>query len=291
MNESENSIFVSKRWFLMFKVSMDDLINVLRDFHTLTGFLIVVFDAERRTVVSYPNRMCDFCSEVRKSSVLSKKCRASDELGFDTCDKSGKPCIYKCHMSVIEAISPIKFNDTAVGYLMFGQILGKDRSEVREKAKEANSAYGISITDGMIDSMTAADDEIIASAVNMMTMCAEYLYTTEIIKKDVSLLAERLKAYVSDNLSGDLSTENVCEKFYISRTKLYRLSADAFGMGFSDYVREERLKAAKKLLRNGESPVWAVAEAVGIKDSNYFVRLFKKREGVTPLQYRKAIEK
>ena len=59
-------------------------------------------------------------------------------------------------------------------------------------------------------------------------------------------------------------------------------------MGFSDYVREERLKAAKKLLRNGESPVWAVAEAVGIKDSNYFVRLFKKREGVTPLQYRKT---
>ena len=191
-------------------------------------------------------------------------------------------------MSVIEAISPIKFNDTAVGYLMFGQILGKDRSEVREKAKEANSAYGISITDGMIDSMTAADDEIITSAVNMMTMCAEYLYTNEIIKKDVSLLAERLKAYVSDNLSGDLSTENVCEKFYISRTKLYRISADAFRMGFSDYVREERLKVAKKLLRNGESPVWAVAEAVGIKDSNYFVRLFKSREGVTPLQYRKT---
>ena len=41
MNESENSIFVSKRWFLMFKVSMDDLIKVLKDFHTLTGFLIV----------------------------------------------------------------------------------------------------------------------------------------------------------------------------------------------------------------------------------------------------------
>lgn len=272
----------------MFKISMNELMRVLKDFHVLTGFLIVVFDAERQTVASYPNRMCDFCTEVRKSPALAKKCCASDGRGFDNCDKSGKPCIYKCHMSVIEAISPIKFNDTAVGYLMFGQILGKDRDEVSEKAKEANSVYGISITDSMIGSMIAADDETIASAVNMMTMCAEYLYTNEIIKKDVSLLAERLKAYVSDNLSGDLSTEKVCEKFYISRTKLYRLSNDAFGMGFSDYVREQRLKAAKKLLRTGESPVWAVAEAVGIKDSNYFVRLFKSQEGVTPLQYRKS---
>lgn len=275
----------------MFKVSMDDLIKVLKDFHTLTGFLIVVFDAERRTVVSYPGRMCDFCSEVRKSSVLSKKCRASDELGFDTCDKSGKPCIYKCHMSVIEAISPIKFNDTAVGYLMFGQILGKDRSEVREKAKEANLRYGISITDAMIDSMTAADDNTISSAVNMMTMCAEYLYTNEIIKKDVSLLAERLKAYVSDNLSGDLSTEKVCEIFYISRTKLYRLSADAFGMGFSDHVRKCRIKEAKRLLRNTDRSVSDIAELVGIRDTNYFIRLFKKHEGTTPLQYRKSAEK
>ena len=194
-------------------------------------------------------------------------------------------------MSVTEAISPIKFNNTAIGYLMFGQITGEDRDAVRKSARLANTEHGISISDAMIDSMTVANDTTISSAVNMMTMCAEYLYTNEIIKKDASLLADRLKAYVSDNLSADLSAESICKQFYISRTKLYRLSSDIFGTGFSDYVRSRRFDAAKKLLRSGDMPVWAIAESVGIKDSNYFVRLFKKREGVTPLQYRKAFKK
>ena len=275
----------------MFKVSMDELISVLKDFHTLTKFLIVVFDAERHTVVSYPDRICDFCKEVRKSPELARKCIACDNMGFDICDKTGSPYIYKCHMSVIEAISPIRFNDTAVGYLMFGQILGEDHGTVREKAKEANSLHGISITDSMINDMTVVSDETVASAVNMMTMCAEYLYTNEIIKKDASLLAERLKAYVSDNLTADLSTERICERFYVSRTKLYRLSVTSFGMGFSDYVRKCRLKEAKRLLRNTDSSISDIAELVGIRDTNYFIRQFKKHEGATPLRYRRSAEK
>ena len=48
----------------MFKASMDELMRVLRDFHNLTNFLITVFDAERNNVASYPNHMCEFCTEV-----------------------------------------------------------------------------------------------------------------------------------------------------------------------------------------------------------------------------------
>jgi AraC-like DNA-binding protein len=194
-------------------------------------------------------------------------------------------------MSVIEGISPIKFNDVAVGYLMFGQILEEDHRDVYEKANIVNSTYGISISNQMIESMTIANDEMISSAVNMMTMCAEYLYTNEIIKKDANLLADRIKAFVSNNLSSDLCAESVCRRFYISRTKLYRLSSTSFGMGFSDYVREQRIKEAKKLLRSTEQPISAIAEMVGISDANYFIRMFKLQEGITPLKYRKLAPK
>ena len=275
----------------MFKVSMDELMRVLKDFHNLTNFLITVFDSDRNNVASYPNRMCDFCNEVRKSPTLRKKCDVSDNDGFDTCDKSGLPCIYKCHMAVTEAIAPIKFNDTHIGYLMFGQIRASDGERIREMAEIANENHGISISESMIDSMVSATDETIASALNMMTMCAEYLYSNEIIKKDVGIIAERLKAHVSENIAGDLSIETICEKFYVSRTKLYHLSMDMFGMGFSDYVREQRIKAAKKLLRRTDLSISEVSARVGIGDPNYFIRLFKRSIGTTPLQYRKSREK
>ena len=274
----------------MFKASMDELMRVLRDFHNLTNFLITVFDAERNNVASYPNHMCEFCTEVRKNPTLRKKCTDSDNEGLDLCDKSGKPCIYQCHMAVTEAISPIKFNDTAVGYLMFGQIRANDSNEIREMANQVNASYDISISDAMIDSMTSATDETIVSALNMMTMCAEYLYSNEIIKNHIGIIAEKLKKYVSGNLASDLSAESVCERFYISRTKLYRLSVEIFGMGFSDYVRDQRIKEAKKLLRNTEFSITEIAERVGINDPNYFIRVFRRHVGTTPLQYRKGLK-
>ena len=244
----------------MFKASMDELYAVLKDFHKLTNFLIVVFDADRKCVASYPDRMCEFCKEVRKSRELARKCIECDNIGFDVCDKTGKPYIYKCHMSVIEAISPIRFNETSVGYLMFGQILCENHADVYEKAKTVSALYSLDINERMINEMTVADDETISSAVNMMTMCACYLYTNEIIRKSPDILADRLKKHVSENVSGDLSVESVCTHFYVSRTKLYQLSTSAF-----------------------------IAELVGISDSNYFIRLFKKQEGVTPLAYRKNL--
>lgn len=274
----------------MFEVSMEDLKRVLKDFYNLTKFKIVLYDADRTILYSYPETMCSFCTAVRTHPVLTAKCLASDNAGFDICDRTGKPYIYECFMSAVEAIAPIYAGEICVGYLMFGQILGTDREKVRRKAEEISRVYGVHITEDMLSEMTSADEKYIASAVNMMTMCANYLYTTEIIRNDPNLLVSRLREYVEAHLDGDISVPSVCRHFYISRTKLYRLCAENFGMGLSDYVRARRIRQAKKLLRTTEEPVSSVAARVGINDVNYFIRIFKKAEGMTPLRYRKRIK-
>ena len=271
----------------MLKVSMDELNGVLRDFNKLTDFLTVVYDADRKRIASYPQNMCAFCTEVRKSRVLANKCFECDNIGFDVCDKTKKPYIYECHMSVLEAVAPIYFNETNVGYLMFGQLLPKDHSKTFEKAERVSKQYGLELSKEMIEQMPIADDETIRAAVNMMTMCANYLYTNEIIRKSPDMLADRLKKYICENIAGDLSVDSVCKRFYISRTKLYQVSVSAFGLGFSDYVRSIKIKEAKKLLSSTDNPISRISELVGIKNTNYFIRLFKKCEGVTPLTYRK----
>lgn len=49
-----------------------------------------------------------------------------------------------------------------------------------------------------------------------------------------------------------------------------------------------RIEKAKELLR-GDLNVTQVAEAVGIPDSNYFIKVFKKQTGYTPLKYKKSL--
>ena len=274
----------------MLKVSLTEVERVFRDFYNLTHFKIVLFDSERNVLTSYPKNMCRFCSEVRRFAVLEHKCKMCDERGFDVCDKTRKPYIYKCHLGAVEAIAPIYAADINVGYLMFGQIRSGERESIVKAAQTSNALYGTNLTEDMIDEMTEAEENFIDSAVNMMTLCASYLYANEIIRANPNILAEQIREYVRDNLDTDLTLNSICNRFYISRTKLYQLSKKFFGIGISDYIRKERVNEAKRLLRSNTLSISEVAAKVGILDDNYFIRIFKASEGITPLQYRKIEE-
>lgn len=45
------------------------------------------------------------------------------------------------------------------------------------------------------------------------------------------------------------------------------------------------MNSAKRMLQNGEKAM-AVAEKVGYREYNYFCKVFKKLEGITPSEYR-----
>ena len=52
-------------------------------------------------------------------------------------------------------------------------------------------------------------------------------------------------------------------------------------------ITRRKVERAKELLRSTPDSVSAIASALGFLDVSYFVKLFKRFEGVTPLTYRK----
>ena len=65
-----------------------------------------------------------------------------------------------------------------------------------------------------------------------------------------------------------------------------RRFAEATGMTPLDYVHAHRLEEAKQLLETGDLPVEAIANEVGYEDTSFFGRLFRRKVGLTPAQYR-----
>lgn len=53
-----------------------------------------------------------------------------------------------------------------------------------------------------------------------------------------------------------------------------------------EYLTRIRISCARRILKNTNTPVHKVALESGYKDPSYFARLFKKRTGLTPLEYR-----
>ena len=58
-------------------------------------------------------------------------------------------------------------------------------------------------------------------------------------------------------------------------------------MSVNEYITAERIHRARMLLCAGAS-VDAAAEQCGFSDSGYFIRVFRRYEQVTPLQYKRA---
>jgi transcriptional regulator GlxA family with amidase domain len=65
-----------------------------------------------------------------------------------------------------------------------------------------------------------------------------------------------------------------------------RRFTNATGMSPLDYVHALRLEEAKLLLETTDLPVEAIANEVGYEDTSFFGRLFRRKAGITPLQYR-----
>ena len=81
----------------------------------------------------------------------------------------------------------------------------------------------------------------------------------------------------------DLSSFANVNKYYLSREfKRYT------GFSPNDYLITLRISRAKLLLQTTGLTASEIAADVGIRDQNNFIRLFKNKTGMTPIEFRKA---
>ncbi|MEO0038289.1 MAG: hypothetical protein RIQ59_1500 [Bacteroidota bacterium] len=91
--------------------------------------------------------------------------------------------------------------------------------------------------------------------------------------------------FIKKNIQENINLKDLSEKACMSTTSFYRYFKRELGMSPIEYILNEKIKHAKKLLKNPKIHVNEVSYATGFEDCNYFIRLFKKYEGVTPKQY------
>ena len=102
---------------------------------------------------------------------------------------------------------------------------------------------------------------------------------SEVIQKIKNLIAMQYNnvnlnvAYIGNEL--DLNS-NYCSYVFSKRT----------GEGLLNYINNYRISISKDLLVNGDLSVDVISRMVGFANSNTFIRVFKKYEGITPGKYR-----
>jgi AraC-like DNA-binding protein len=91
--------------------------------------------------------------------------------------------------------------------------------------------------------------------------------------------------YIRHNIRENISLKNLSDKACMSTTSFYRYFKKELGMSPIEFVIQEKIRHAKQLLKNPTIQINEVGYMSGFDNSNYFIRLFKKHEGITPKQY------
>lgn len=101
---------------------------------------------------------------------------------------------------------------------------------------------------------------------------------------ELSPVVEKAMEYLRKNFGKAVSLEETARHAGVHPQYLSRMFSQEKGESFVDYLTRLRVSKAKELLRAGQNVKETAAE-VGYADANYFSRLFKKWEGLSPGDY------
>lgn len=96
---------------------------------------------------------------------------------------------------------------------------------------------------------------------------------------------ERACQYIKNHLVEEFTYRDVAEFVHLSPRHFIRRFHEEMHMTFSEYLVQERIEGAQKLLDEGEVSSNEISMVVGYKDDKYFQQLFKKYVGCTPREY------
>jgi two-component system, response regulator YesN len=106
------------------------------------------------------------------------------------------------------------------------------------------------------------------------------------VEREKIALFRSVEQYIKEHLNEELDLEKTAARFNLSIYYFSRTFKDILGYNFSDYINLVRIKKAKELLEKDEISIKEICYSVGYSDPNYFSKVFKKYEGVSPSEYK-----
>ena len=96
-----------------------------------------------------------------------------------------------------------------------------------------------------------------------------------------------IKVYLDEHYAEKITLDDLAERFFINKFYLTKVFKETYGVTINNYIMERRITRAKQMLRFTDMTVDEISIALGMDSANYFSRMFRKVEGITPREYRK----
>ncbi|MBP5555789.1 MAG: response regulator [Lachnospiraceae bacterium] len=109
---------------------------------------------------------------------------------------------------------------------------------------------------------------------------------TEFSDMKMSAIRTRISDYLENRYMDDISLSDIAGELKYSDAYFSKVFKKCFNKGFIVYLTELRIEKSKILLEDIFVNIKDISAKVGFRDSNYYTKVFKRMEGLTPSEYR-----
>lgn len=132
------------------------------------------------------------------------------------------------------------------------------------------------------------EDSMRGSSGHLARFACEYAEYLNQLRKNVSSgILQEIEREIRRNYAENLTLRDLGKKYYINSSYLGQTFRKKYGQSFKDYLTNYRVNEAARQLLATDKRINQIAEDVGYKDSDYFIRKFIELKGCTPSRYRK----
>jgi len=94
------------------------------------------------------------------------------------------------------------------------------------------------------------------------------------------------KNFIDHNLSMDFTLQDIADFVKMNPSYLSRLFKKEVGVNISDYILNEKIIEAKIMLDYSNYSLLEISDILNFSSKSYFIKCFKKVEGITPGEYK-----
>lgn len=227
-------------------------------FFDMINFFILDENAQKINL----KRKCELCN--------NNKIKCNIMHTIDHAKEHPSPFFNQCPLTLYELIVPIYKNNNLHGLILIYE--------------HSHKSYD--------DTHKIKSDFIISVGNLLKTYFESFPDCNNIFKNSIRptssklSVAEKIKNYIDNFYETPISLKSLSETFSLDRCYLARAYKNHYGTTIFDHLSEVRISHAKTLLRTSKLPINVIATNVGYTDVNYFIKVFKTKEGLTPTQYR-----
>ena len=265
----------------------DEVQSLLDHFAAILDIRVTFFSADGRTLRrGRQMRNSDYCRMVQRELGTLRQCVSLDSDKQQEAVRQRGIIDYQCHAGLREAIAPVFIHDQLAGFLMIGQFRINDappecmleRCSSEEQRRKLEQAFR---------ELPRISAEKLENVLGLFKMLIDYIVVRELAVLQGDRLRHEIDRYLELHCTEEIRLPEMARKLGRSVSTISQFLRRNYQTSFKELLIERRLEKAEEFWRaNPEATVGEAAFAAGFTDQFYFSRVFRKRRGIPPGEYR-----